>query len=138
MTRARRAGGIGWHRKNLLRTRTRCRAWPDTTKRGRPSNRYPSLVIELMKFRLAPGTSEEEFLRADRSLQQDFAYQQQGLMRRTTARGENGTWIVIDIWSTPDAAQACAAKWDREPVTQRFMALLDRSSVQSERYMPLD
>lgn len=91
-----------------------------------------------MRFRLDPGTAEEEFLAADRRLQENFAYQQPGLLRRTTARGEDGGWIVIDLWRSAADADACDRRWDTDPVAQAFMALLDRSSVSSERYHPLD
>lgn len=91
-----------------------------------------------MKFRLAPGGDEAAFLAADRRVQEDFAYQQPGLLRRTTARGQDGTWIVIDLWRSAADADACDARWESDPVAQGFMALLDRSSVVVERYMPLD
>lgn len=97
-----------------------------------------SAVIEIMRFRLPPGRDEAEFLAADRRVQEDFAYRQPGLLRRTTARGQDGSWIVIDLWRSAADADACDARWETDPVTQRFMALLDRSSVSTERYMPLD
>jgi hypothetical protein len=90
-----------------------------------------------MKFRLAPNGDEAEFLAADRRLQEDFAYQQPGLLRRTTARGEDGSWVVIDLWRSPADADACAVRWQADRVAQAFMALLDRSSVVVERYTPL-
>jgi hypothetical protein len=95
-------------------------------------------VIEIMRFRLGVGTAEEEFLAADRRLQEEFASHQPGLLRRTTARGEDGIWIVIDLWRSPADADACDRRWDGDPVAQAFMALLDRSSVRSDRYHPLD
>jgi hypothetical protein len=95
-------------------------------------------VIEIMRFRLLPGAAEEAFLAADRRLQQEFAYQQPGLLRRTTARGDDGGWIVIDLWRSAADADACDARWEHDPVAQAFMALLDRSSVSSERYQELD
>ena len=91
-----------------------------------------------MRFRLPPGADREAFLAADRRVQQEFAYQQPGLLRRTTARGEDGGWIVIDLWRSPADADACDARWDHDPVPQGFMALLDRSSVTVERYQELD
>jgi hypothetical protein len=66
-------------------------------------------VIEIMRFRLAPGRDEAEFIAADRRLQQEFAYQQPGLVRRTTARGADGDWVVIDLWRSAADADACAA-----------------------------
>jgi len=95
-------------------------------------------VIEIMRFRLSAGVDEGAFLAADRALQEDFAYQQPGLLRRTTARGDDGAWIVIDLWRTEEDADACTARWDGDPVVRRFMALVDGPSVASERYRPLD
>ncbi|HEX4060998.1 MAG TPA: hypothetical protein VHY58_08245 [Streptosporangiaceae bacterium] len=90
-------------------------------------------MIEIMRFRLAPGTGEEEFLAADRRLQEEFADHQPGLLRRTTARGEDGDWIVIDLWRSAADADACDQRWDDDPVAQGFMALLDRSSPEAVR-----
>lgn len=95
-------------------------------------------MIEILRFRLPPDSDEAAFLAADRRVQEDFAYQQPGLLRRTTARGEDGGWIVIDLWRSAADADACDARWEHDPVAQAFMALLDRSSVTTERFLPLD
>jgi hypothetical protein len=95
-------------------------------------------VVETMTFRLAEGADEEGFLAADKTLQSDFAYQQPGLARRTTARGKDGTWLVIDLWTTAEAADACAARWDTDPIAQAFMALVDRDTVQVARFETLE
>jgi hypothetical protein len=97
-----------------------------------------SNVIEIMRFRLPPGAAEEAFLAADRRVQTEFAYQQPGMLRRTTARGDDGSWIVIDLWRSAADADACDARWEHDPVAQEFMALLDRSSASTERYQELD
>ena len=91
-----------------------------------------------MRFRLPAGADEAAFLAADRRVQQEFAYHQPGLLRRTIARGQDGGWIVVDLWRSAADADACDARWESDPVTQRFMALLDRSSVTTERYEQLD
>jgi hypothetical protein len=95
-------------------------------------------VIEIMRFRLAPGSDEAEFIAADRRLQHEFAYQQPGLLRRTTARGTHGDWVVIDLWRSAADSDACAARWDSDPVVSRFMALVDGPSVSTERFQSLD
>jgi len=95
-------------------------------------------VIEILRFRLAPGSDEAEFVAADRRLQQEFAYQQPGLLRRTTARGADGGWVVIDLWRSVADADACARRRDGDPMVGAFMALVDASSVISERFQPLD
>ena len=98
-------------------------------------------VIETMTFRLVDGTSKAEFLAVDKRLQSDFAYQQPGLVRRTTARGRRDggdEWVVIDLWRRAADADACAARWDDDPVAQEFMALVDRDTVEVRRYDDLD
>jgi len=95
-------------------------------------------MIEIMRFRLAPGADEAAFLATDKRVQTEFAYRQPGLLRRTTARGEDRSWIVIDLWRSVQDADACAARWGDEPVTAEFVALIDQGSVQSERYSTLD
>jgi hypothetical protein len=109
-----------------------------TAQRNGPATVAVVAVIETMTFRLTEGADEEAFLVADKTLQSDFAYQQPGLARRTTARGEDGTWIVIDLWTTAEAADACAQKWDTDPATQAFMQLVDRATVQVARFETLD
>jgi hypothetical protein len=99
---------------------------------------YAAAVIEIMRFRLPPGADEAGFLAADRRVQEEFAHHQPGLLRRTTARGQDGGWIVIDLWRSAADADACDVRWEADPVTQAFMALLDRSSVTTERYEQLD
>jgi len=91
-----------------------------------------------MTFRLVPGTQEADFLAADRAVQEDFAYHQPGLVRRTTARGENGDWIVLDLWRSSADSDACAVRWDADPVARRFMDFIDRSTLRSSRWFPLD
>jgi hypothetical protein len=94
-------------------------------------------VIEIMRFRLRPGVDEAAFLAADRRVQEEFAYQQPGLGRRTTARDADGNWIVIDLWRSAGDADACDTRWDTDEIAQQFMALVDLPSVTVERYEPL-
>ncbi|MGH8995696.1 MAG: hypothetical protein ACRDYB_06655 [Acidimicrobiales bacterium] len=95
-------------------------------------------MIEIMRFRLVDGASEDDFARADKSLQEDFAYQQPGLLRRTTARADDGTWVVIDLWGSAADADACETRWEGDPVAQEFMRHVDRDSVTMEHYSELD
>jgi len=92
----------------------------------------------MMRFRLRADTDERDFLAADARLQSDFAYRQPGLVRRTTARGQDGGWVVIDLWRSPAEADACAARWESDPAVQAFMEFVDSQSVETSRYDELD
>ena len=95
-------------------------------------------MIELTRFRLKDGADEAAFLQADRRVQTEFAYQQPGLARRTTARHDDGEWIVIDVWRSGDDADECARRWDADPIVAEFRALIDESSVVNRRFDTLD
>jgi hypothetical protein len=94
-------------------------------------------VIEIMRFRLPPDGDEAAFLAADRKVQEAFFYQQSGLIRRTTARGERGDWIIMVVWRSSADADACEARAERDELAHSFWALLDSSSLCVERYQEL-
>jgi hypothetical protein len=95
-------------------------------------------VIETLTFRLTAGTDDAAFLAADRRLQTEFAYHQPGLVRRTTARSDDGEWFVVTLWSSGSDFDAAAATARSSPVVSEFAALLDEPSVRTSRYTTLD
>lgn len=94
-------------------------------------------MVEITRFRLVDGVDEEQFLRADRDLQEQFAYQQPGLLRRTTARDGEGNWVVLDLWRSDADAAAGAAAWNRSPEVRAFMQMVAPSSFSTERYQEI-
>lgn len=95
-------------------------------------------VIEIMRFRLADAATESAFLEADKELQEEFAYRQPGLLRRTTAKGADGRYVVIDLWRSAADADVCGSRWDGDPVVRRFLSHVEASSVETERYVERD
>ena len=95
-------------------------------------------MIEVMRFRLAPGADTRAFQEADRRLQTEFAYRQPGMLRRTVAHGADGEWIVIDLWRTAEDADRATRAWEDDAVSAAFMAFVDRDTVSVARYDTLD
>jgi predicted acetyltransferase len=94
-------------------------------------------VIEVMTFRLVEDTDEDAFVKADATAQVDYAYQQHGLVRRTTARGEDGDWLVMTMWaSAEDAYHAAEAALD-DPAATAWLAMIDDESIVTRRFDPL-
>ena len=96
------------------------------------------MIIEVLTFRLSRGADEEAFLEADRRVQREFAYQQPGMLRRTTAKGPEGRWLVVDLWRSAADADRCDALWGQDPVTDEFRSLIEPNSVTAERFETLD
>jgi hypothetical protein len=87
------------------------------------------VLVELTTFRLATGVDEAAFRTADAEVQEELS-PQTGFLRRTTARGEDGSWLVLALWWSATEADAAPS-----PVPT---ALVDAASVRRERYTTLD
>ncbi len=83
-------------------------------------------MIEITTFRLVEGADPDEFVEVDKRFQQAVAYQQPGLARRTTARGEGGEWVVVRLW------------WTEPPADPPLPDLVDPASVRTTRYVELE
>lgn len=95
-------------------------------------------VVETLTFRLAADTDEAAFLDADRRVQTEFVPNLPGFMRRTTARGRDGEWLVVVLWSSESDAEAASKLAKDHPATNAFDALVDASTAEMKRYSTLD
>jgi hypothetical protein len=87
------------------------------------------VLLETTTFRLAEGVAEVAFLAADKELQAELS-PQPGFVRRTTARGEAGEWLVLAMWWSAAEADAASAAVPED--------LVDPASVRRGRYETLD
>lgn len=94
-------------------------------------------IIETLTFRLADGVDESAFRAADHEVQTRFFSPHVGFIRRTTARGADGEWIVVTLWQAEAAAET-AASATSEPSVIAFNRCVDRSAAVLRRYSTLD
>jgi hypothetical protein len=94
------------------------------------------MLIEALTCRLAPGVDEAAFLAADRRVQTEFIPNHPGFVRRTTARGADGEWMVLTFWGTAETADASRRLGETDPVATAFSVLLDDVAV--ARFETLD
>ena len=95
------------------------------------------MIVELLTFRPKPGVSEAELRAAEARVYEEFAAQQPGMMRRTTAVSADGEWLVVQLWgdlATCEAGEAAAAG---HPATAALHALADPDSLTARRYEDL-
>lgn len=93
-------------------------------------------VVEVTAFTLSG--DEQAFRAADARMQTDFAYQQPGLLRRTTARGDDGQWLVLTLWSDEASADACARNALDDPVARDFASYAAPNSTRTKRFTLLE
>jgi hypothetical protein len=87
------------------------------------------VLLETTTFRLGAGVDEATFLAEDEAIQAELN-PRSGFVRRTTARGAAGEWLVLAMWSSPEDADAAPPA---VPST-----LMDPDSVRTGRYETLD
>jgi len=95
-------------------------------------------VIEVATFRLAPGVDEDQFRHADQRAQTEFVYSRRGALRRTTARGSDGQWLVVTLWGSDHDAEASEAAAGDDAAMVRWETLVDPSSVTTSRFETLE
>jgi len=95
-------------------------------------------AIELITFRLADGADESSFLAADEAVRTGFLYQQPGIVRSTTARADDGEWLLSVLWWSQEAADAAAAKAEDDPTCASLWRHVDRSTFTRRCYSDLD
>ncbi len=93
------------------------------------------MTIEHHTFRLAAGVAEDQFLEADRRVQQQFAPFQEGFARRTTAR-DGDEWLVETLWHS--AEHGDAARTSDDPAVVALRACIDPDSESIRRWDTLD
>lgn len=92
------------------------------------------MLIENTFFRLAAGADEQEFLAADARVQQAFFYAQDGVLRRTLAKADDGEWLACTFWYDAESADKAAVAAEGEATVKAFRGFLDPASVRLTRH----
>lgn len=92
------------------------------------------MIVVVTRFRLAEGTTEEAFLAADEAAHKEFANFQPGIVRRTTAKGEDGWWLIELIWWSREAQEAADVAAAAAPQTQALRACVDTRTAERHVY----
>jgi hypothetical protein len=94
-------------------------------------------MIEVSRFRLVGDVTTDVFLEKNADYQQRFAYQREGLFRRTVASGLEGEWVAITVWRSMTDARRSAAEASTSPVAMEFQSLLESGSIDTEYFKEL-
>jgi hypothetical protein len=92
------------------------------------------MIIEITTFRLLADVSTEDFLAADKAVQQEVFPNTKGYLRRTTAHSHGGEWLVVVLWASGADIDEFNARVTGDPVQLAFDALIDRATIRATRY----
>jgi len=91
-------------------------------------------VIEIARFRLKAEADATAFAVLDRGVQDGYVTQQPGFLARESGAADDGEWVVVVHWETPQDADASMAKFATDPMAADFMALIDTSTMSMKRF----
>ena len=90
-------------------------------------------VIEIVTMSLAEGVSAEEFEPVDKAIEDEHVRKQPGFVSRQAAFSD-GKWAVVVNWESADAAQASMDSFADAPAAERFMRMIDATTMTMTRY----
>ena len=90
-------------------------------------------VIEIVTMSLAEGVSAEDFEPVDKAIEDEHVSKQPGFVSRQAAFSE-GRWAVVVNWESADAAQASMDSFAATQAAEKFMSMIDASTMSMTRY----
>ncbi|MFD1151471.1 hypothetical protein [Saccharothrix hoggarensis] len=91
-------------------------------------------IVETIRFRLVEGFDEAKFREINIRMQREYMEPKTGFVSRQSAISQDGEWLIIVTWASPEAAQAVISAFYGAPETQDFLAAIDLSTVQPGSY----
>jgi hypothetical protein len=88
-------------------------------------------TIELVRFRLQPGKTAADWLKADEKINA-WAKRQAGFRFRSLSETDDGEWLDICYWADAEAADAASARF-REEMMSVCEPLVAQDSVTMSR-----
>ncbi|WP_336096712.1 antibiotic biosynthesis monooxygenase family protein [Roseovarius sp. CH_XMU1461] len=90
-------------------------------------------VIEIVTMNLAEGVSPEVFEPVDKAIEDEHVSQQPGFISRQAAFSD-GKWAVVVNWESAEAAQASMDSFASAPAAEKFMSMIDATTMSMTRY----
>jgi glyoxylase-like metal-dependent hydrolase (beta-lactamase superfamily II) len=94
-----------------------------------------SSVIEIAIFKLASGTTAEQFAPIDHAMERDYISKSPGFISRESAAGDEGDWLVVNHWKSVADADAAMTGFASAQATQAFLSKLDAGTMFNRRYV---
>lgn len=92
------------------------------------------MIIEVAQFKTKSGVSDAEVLAATQEGHTSFLSKQKGYVSRELAKSSEGEWVDIVYWETLADAEADEKAFLEAPSTQKFLAMIDLSSMKMVRW----
>lgn len=86
-------------------------------------------IVEIAQFKIKPGITDEEMLKASQEAHDGFLKKHKGFISRELLKSEEGIWIDIVHWESIEDAEAAMKNFLGHPSTKKFEQIIDTSTV---------
>ena len=93
-----------------------------------------SQYLEVVRFKLKPEVTTEQFLKAESDIRKGAIKSQAGYQGRDVYQDTDGSWLIIIRWDDKASADAWTPIFMTLKEGQSFGGLLDFSSARQEHY----
>lgn len=87
-----------------------------------------SNVFEIVQFEFNAGVTDEQGLSAAKK-SMDFAKEQDGFMKRSLSKNDDGLWVDVIEWNNMDSAKAAGGKFMEDERNAEFGSLINGPTV---------
>ena len=88
-------------------------------------------IMEMPKFKIKQGVSEEEFLQAHDRFNREFMAKQQGYVSHSLVR-QKDTWFDVAVWDSEESKNKAFKEIYDSKVAMDFVQLIDESGSDDE------
>ena len=85
-------------------------------------------VMELVKFNLVEGSTDQDFVQANDKLN-DWVKQQPGFQSRKLIKQQDGSWLDVVQWASLEQAQSAGEKFMADLGDSQCMAMINPETV---------
>lgn len=97
-----------------------------------------STFIEVMSFHTAEDVDLEKFNKINKNIEKKVTAPKEGFMQRITGVNESGRQVVAIYWDNKTNSDAALHPFMEHPLSQKFMGMMDQSTIAMGRYETLN
>ena len=88
-----------------------------------------NLIVEISKFKLVSGVSDDEFLKEAEAAEATFFEKQGGYIGSELLKDKGNRWVKVTNWNSMEDVRKAAKVMLNSPVAQSLMQKIDSSSI---------
>ncbi|MFK7908847.1 MAG: hypothetical protein AB8B69_27210 [Chitinophagales bacterium] len=104
---------------------------------GKSFNANSSDFVEVMSFDTKSGIDMRKFDKINQKVETGFTSNQDGFLQRITGVDEQGKQVVAVYWDNKTNSDAALQPFMENPISKKFMGMMNESSIQMGRYQTL-